>query len=159
MATKLLLTLGNGQLNDTLWHEEDGAEAQQPNDHLLLNPDRFRQQIEQGGTAVVGLLITSDTDLEAVSDLVKRATTVALHFPTFTDGRCFSHAKRLRSQYGYRNTLIATGYFLPDQVSFLKRCGIDQALFDNQERATQACRMTQPFARPYQVSLNIESKS
>ena len=54
-------------------------------------------------------------------DLV-RARRIVIEFPVFTDGRGFSHARRLRHE-GFGGELLAGGEVLPDQWSFLQRCG------------------------------------
>lgn len=55
------------------------------------------------------------------ADLV-RARRIVIEFPTFTDGRGFSHARRLRHE-GFGGELLAAGDVLPDQWAFLQRCG------------------------------------
>lgn len=51
-----------------------------------------------------------------------RARSIVIEFPVFTDGRGFSHARRLRGE-GFGGDLLADGDVLPDQWSFLQRCG------------------------------------
>jgi uncharacterized protein (DUF934 family) len=51
-----------------------------------------------------------------------RARSIVIEFPAFTDGRGFSHARRLRGE-GFGGELLAAGDVLPDQWSFLQRCG------------------------------------
>ena len=50
---------------------------------------------------------------------------IALDFPKFADGRCYSHARLLRERHGWTGELRAHGDILRDQVFFLWRCGID----------------------------------
>jgi len=50
---------------------------------------------------------------------------IAVNFPSFADGRAFSQARVLRSQYGYKGEIRATGGVLRDQLQFMQRCGID----------------------------------
>jgi uncharacterized protein (DUF934 family) len=58
---------------------------------------------------------------------------IALSFPSFADGRAFSQARVLRSQYGYAGEIRATGGVGRDQLLFMQRCGIDA--FEVPERA------------------------
>jgi len=51
-----------------------------------------------------------------------RARRIVIEFPAFTDGRGFSHARRLR-RAGFDGELLAGGDVLPDQWPFLQRCG------------------------------------
>lgn len=53
------------------------------------------------------------------------AEMVALVFPSFSDGRGFSLAKRLR-QAGYDGALRAVGPLIPDQCHFAERVGFDE---------------------------------
>jgi uncharacterized protein (DUF934 family) len=59
-----------------------------------------------------------------------------IEFPSFMDGRGFSHAKKLR-ELGFTGDLIAAGEVLPDQWQFLQRCGfsglLDSATAENAE--------------------------
>lgn len=50
------------------------------------------------------------------------ARLIVIEFPAFTDGRGYSHARRLRA-HGFGGELLAAGDVLPDQWSFLERCG------------------------------------
>jgi len=62
---------------------------------------------------------------------------VAIHFPTFTDGRGYSTARLLRERYGFRGELRAIGDVLRDQLYELARVGFDAfALRDDQDPHT-----------------------
>jgi uncharacterized protein (DUF934 family) len=50
---------------------------------------------------------------------------ISVAFPSFSDGRAFSQARVLRSQYHYRGEIRATGGVLRDQLQLMERCGID----------------------------------
>ncbi|HYN54593.1 MAG TPA: DUF934 domain-containing protein, partial [Methylotenera sp.] len=50
---------------------------------------------------------------------------IAVHVERFADGRIFSLGALLRTRYGYKNELRATGDVLRDQLFFLKRSGFD----------------------------------
>ncbi|MFT6773370.1 MAG: hypothetical protein ACJA1L_001080 [Paracoccaceae bacterium] len=53
------------------------------------------------------------------------AALIALSFPSFSDGRGFSLARRLR-QAGFAGVLRAVGPLIPDQVHFAERVGFDE---------------------------------
>lgn len=61
---------------------------------------------------------TLDNDYPALA-LARR---IVIEFPVFTDGRGYSHARRLRA-HGFDGVLLAAGDILPDQWPFLERCG------------------------------------
>lgn len=72
----------------------------------------------------VGLRISSTDAVDSINDLAQ-LTLIELDFPVFTDGRLFSHARLLRSKYGFKGELRARGQFLADQVFYLSRIGVN----------------------------------
>ncbi|MDD2722664.1 MAG: DUF934 domain-containing protein [Methylovulum sp.] len=66
----------------------------------------------------------ADTVTDFADDLDKIAL-VELDFPDFADGRLFTHAWLLRSRYGYQGEIRATGNYMPDQVFYLSRVGVN----------------------------------
>ena len=48
-----------------------------------------------------------------------------LEFAKLRDGRAFSWARMLRTRLGFGGELRAVGDFLPDQLAFMHRVGID----------------------------------
>jgi uncharacterized protein (DUF934 family) len=75
-----------------------------------------------GAPAHGSLRLRSDEDLAAHYPALARQTQIIIEFPAFTDGRGFSHGRKLR-QAGFEGPLIAEGDILSDQWEFLRRCG------------------------------------
>ncbi len=50
---------------------------------------------------------------------------IAIDFPVYTDGRGYSLAQLLRTQYGWHGELRAVGDVMIDTVHYLARCGFD----------------------------------
>jgi uncharacterized protein (DUF934 family) len=73
----------------------------------------------------IGVRLRGDDDIQALIPDLPRLQLIALEFPKFTDGRCYSHARLLRERYDYRGELRAIGEVLRDQLYFMLRCGID----------------------------------
>ena len=73
----------------------------------------------------LGVKLAPDEGPELIKEDLAHFDVVALHFPTFRDGRHYSHARLLRERYGYTGELRATGEVLRDQVFFMQRCGFD----------------------------------
>lgn len=71
----------------------------------------------------VGVWLWPEDDPESLISIVQTFPVIAVHFPIFTDGRGYSHAKLLRERLGYTGDLRATGDVLRDQIYFLSRCG------------------------------------
>ncbi len=75
--------------------------------------------------AGVGVIVDGDSDIAPLRPHLAALPVIALHFPRFADGRCYSHARRLRAHWGYTGRLLAFGDVLRDQLLYMSRCGID----------------------------------
>ena len=73
----------------------------------------------------LGLRIEPGQDIRTIAPELARFALVAVAFPKFTDGRGYSIAHQLRSNFGFAGELRATGEVLFDQLQFLARCGFD----------------------------------
>ena len=82
----------------------------------------FEDWIAEGRPAGVAVRVSGDADLDGEYDALARSSRVTIVFPAFTDGRGFSHARRLRAA-GFTGELIADGEVLADQWVYLERCG------------------------------------
>lgn len=73
----------------------------------------------------IGVWLDADDDVQALAPYCKQVPIIAVHFPTFMDGRGFSHARILKTTLGFKGELLAIGNFMQDQLFYLKRCGFD----------------------------------
>lgn len=73
---------------------------------------------------------------------------VALAFPAYTDGRSYSKAELLRSRYGYKGEVRATGDVLIDQVAHMLRVG-----FSSLEISNEVTRVRLKEGRPGGIPL------
>ena len=73
----------------------------------------------------LGVCINGDDDIEGVAKDLEHFDLIALDFPTFADGRSYSHARLLRDRYSFKGELRAVGDVLRDQLFFMQRCGIN----------------------------------
>lgn len=75
----------------------------------------------------IGLLVEPKAGdrVETVGRDLERFNSVAVAFPSFTDGRGYSAGRLVRERFGYRGELRAVGDILADQAPFLWRCGFD----------------------------------
>jgi len=76
-------------------------------------------------TGKLGVRIGPADSVAELADDLPKLDLIELDFPDFADGRLFSHAWLLRGRYGFKGELRATGHFMPDQVFYLSRVGID----------------------------------
>ncbi len=112
----------------------------------------------QTGNIPLGLRIEPGQDIRTIAQDLGRFALVAVAFPKFTDGRGYSVAHQLRSNFGFAGELRATGEILFDQLQLLARCGFDS--FEIKDVAT--LRLLETGRRPclrvfYQPSLGPET--
>ena len=86
--------------------------------------DELLAHVARTGGAL-GVRLAIDTDPAILLDDIRRFALVVVEIPNAADGRFFSIAARLREQLRYRGELRVTGDVAPDQLSFMRRCGID----------------------------------
>jgi uncharacterized protein (DUF934 family) len=89
---------------------------------------------------------------------VPAATSIALQFPKWTDGRAYSQAVLLRGRLRWAGELIATGDVVADMLPLLRRCGFDTVQLRADQQVETAQRALGFFgsgapAQPYQASL------
>ncbi len=104
---------------------DDGALAPQAGRLVPLAAWEQSRAALLAGEAPLGVLLESDDDPARLVRDLDRLSLVAVRFPTFTDGRGFSIARRLRGRHGYRGELRATGPLVRDVLFYLARCGFD----------------------------------
>lgn len=73
----------------------------------------------------LGIVLASHETSEQISDDLDHFSLICLEFPKFTDGRAYSHARKLRERFGFTGELRAVGNVLRDQFLFMQRCGFD----------------------------------
>lgn len=101
------------------WHVASNDETLDNSRRTVVTLARFLSKSEPH----VGLLLSSDTNLDPVAQNIDRLEHIGVTFSTFKDGRPFSLGRILRARYGFRGDLRAYGPFIPDQGAFLVRCG------------------------------------
>ena len=72
-----------------------------------------------------GLELPADARAEVVLPHLARAGLIRIRFETFSDGRGFTLARRLR-RLGYGGRLRAAGHILADQYAMARRSGFDE---------------------------------
>lgn len=80
--------------------------------------------------APFGVMLFNDVRLEEVAPLLDDASLFAIVFPTFSDGRGFSLARRLRLA-GFSGSLRAVGPVIPDQIRHARAVGFDEISLPN----------------------------
>ena len=100
-----------------------------------------------GGPYDVTVVVTTDLPIEhpQLSSLLS-VDKVVIEIDSFTDGRVFGLARLLRDNLGFAGDLEVSGDFLPDQISFLERCGVNS--FSGEEILRDAFNYYSGFYQP-----------
>lgn len=118
----------DGAIVDNQWQrlEADTLETGLPEGNVIVplaywqtNRDEL---IARGDVAVWLAPGEEPRDLE---DDLEHFSLIAIHFPAFKDGRGYSYARELRTRYGFKGEIRATGDVLRDQLFYLQRCGFN----------------------------------
>lgn len=105
------------------------ADAPVVGSRVIVPPERLDAALAAGIDGV-GVELAADADLGLVLRRLRSLQLIVLRFESFTDGRGFSLARRLR-QFGFTGRLRAAGHLLPDQWPFLEDCGVDEVEIAN----------------------------
>jgi phosphoadenosine phosphosulfate reductase len=73
----------------------------------------------------IGLLVSPGERIEDVEADLSRFASIAIAFPSFTDGRGYSTARLLAERYAFAGEIRAVGDILHDQIPLLRRCGVN----------------------------------
>ncbi|MBC8128820.1 MAG: DUF934 domain-containing protein [Rhizobiaceae bacterium] len=95
---------------------------------------------DDGRNERLGLSVANDTQLSAIEPYLGSVDLIAVSFPSFSDGRGLSLAKRLR-RAGFSGTLRASGPLIADQFAETLACGFDEV------KLTDAMSARQPLAQ------------
>lgn len=75
--------------------------------------------------APLGVRLAASDKPDALAPFLDRVALVELTMASFRDGRVFTQARALREYHRYAREIRVAGHVLPDQVQFLRRCGVD----------------------------------
>ena len=104
------------------------------------------------GNKKYAVCINGDHETEEIARDLEHFTLIALEFPVFKDGRCYTHARLLRERYGYQGELRAVGDVLRDQLFFMERCGIDSFEVRPDKNIEDALKAFTEFSVRYQTA-------
>jgi len=102
----------------------------------------------------LGVRITPEDSIADIGEHLPKLALVELYFADFTDGRLFSQAWLLRNRLNFTGEIRATGHFLPDQVFYLSRVGVDTFSPENTEQLSAIMAGLKDFSVKYQPSVN-----
>lgn len=102
----------------------------------------------------LGVRIRPADSVEDIAADLEHIQLIELDFPTFADGRLFSHAWLLRGRYNYQGEIRATGHYMPDQAYYLSRVGVNAFNPEKAEHLPLVLSHLNDFTVNYQSSIN-----
>ena len=90
-------------------------------------------QLLKKNKIISGIQLNSDESLDEITDDILYFSLVQFNFLSFKDGRPFSEAKKLRSEFEFENEIRASGHIIPDQYIFLIICGFDTVEIEDKD--------------------------
>ena len=141
-------------IDDTFSYVSDDAELKSGN--ISVSLARWKQDREklQAHDGKVGVRIGPADAVDDIAPDMKDIQLVELDFPDFADGRLFSHAWLLRGRYHYEGEIRAIGHYMPDQVFYLSRVGVNAFYPEKAEDLPVVLSHLDDFTVNYQTSIN-----
>jgi len=139
-------------IEDSWLHIADDAEIADGN--ITVSLSRWQQQAPglTSHKGAIGIRLAPSDTVEDLADALQKISLIALEFPAFTDGRSFTQARLLRSRYGFDGEIRAIGYYMPDQVFYLYRVGVNSFQLETPEQTDVALSAMNDFTVNYQTS-------
>jgi len=118
----------HGHVVDNLWETLDGRDLEtiDATTALLVGPAELKalgERLNRFGR--LGVTVAPGDDVRDLLEHPERLALVVVTFPKFNDGRAFSQARLVRETTGFDGEIRATGHILRDQLTFLRRSGVD----------------------------------
>ena len=141
-------------VNDTWRYVPDDGDFGDGDITVSLARWKSDQQSLLNHKGKVGLRLLPSDGVDSIVDDLDNIQLIELEFPDFADGRLFSHAWLLRSRYGYLNEIRAIGHYIPDQVFYLSRVGVNAFLPAKSSDLPFVLANLNDFTVKYQNSVN-----
>ncbi|MFW5442900.1 MAG: DUF934 domain-containing protein [Methylococcaceae bacterium] len=139
-------------IEDTWTHIADDDKL--TNGDITVSLSRWKQQKTElsAHNGNMGIRLAPADKVEELAADLNQINLIALEFPAFTDGRSFSHARLLRSRYNFNGEIRAIGSYMPDQVFYLSRVGVNAFQLEKPEELKLALSTMEDFSVKYQAS-------
>ncbi len=146
----------DNQIIEDSWIRVDTIEAGQalPAGDIIVPFSYWKQNRDAlaGRAGKLAVCLNGDDRVEELAGDLGQFSLVALDFPAFRDGRCYSHARLLRDRYGFKGDLRAVGDVLRDQLFYLKRCGFSSFFIRQDKDINDALKAFNDFSVKYQTA-------
>lgn len=148
----------DGAIVENQWQRLEAGDLENgtPADAKIIVPLAYWQEnrdalISRGDVAVWLAPGEEPKDLE---DDLGALPLIAIHFPAFKDGRGYSYARELRTRYGFKGEVRATGDVLRDQLFYMTRCGFNAFEVREDRSIEDALNGLKDFTVTYQADVN-----
>lgn len=108
--------------------------------------------LARDGEIGVRLDCEAPDELQRLVPDLPRIQLILLELSRFTDGRAFSLARLLRERHRYAGEIRVAGDFLPDQIYYLARVGVDAFEYRGAESLEAILRALETFSVRYQAA-------
>lgn len=125
-----------------------------PDGDIILPLEMWREKRAElaGRNSRIGVKLEPGDSPADIEDALDEIALVAINFPSFGDGRGYSHAKILRDRLGFEGEIRAVGDVLQDQIFYLQRCGFNSYEVRSDRSSEEALDAFDDFTVTYQVS-------
>ena len=147
--------LKNGEFTQDKWTVVGDDDTVPDDGAVVVSFDRLMRDYAdlKQRDAGLGVAFPNDCAIEDLVPYLDALDKVVLAFPAFTDGRSYSQARQLRQFHGFAGEVQANGNVLPDQIAFMRQCGIDvfevNGRFGLEHWQKAATAMTLTYQRGY----------
>ena len=133
-------------------------DAELPDGAVIVSAKRFLADRPSllSRHAPFGVRLDTAQSPEILSADLAQIALVEIHIPYFKDGRAFSWARLLRTRLNFRGEIRITGHFLPDQIAFFQRVGVDSFVLSENMTITQIEKATSYVTQVYQPSVDAK---
>ena len=146
----------DNQIIEDNWTRLDTFEAGQvlPDGDIIVPFSYWKQNRDalKGRAGNLAVCLNGDDRVDELAADLGQFSLVALDFPAFKDGRCYSHARLMRDRYGFKGDLRAVGDVLRDQLFYLKRCGFSSFFIRHDKDINDALKAFNDFSVRYQTA-------
>ncbi len=134
------------------WIEADADGPVPETGDVLVSFDRLEHEaddlVRQGRR--VGVVLPNTLEAAALAPYLDRLDLIVLELPKFSDGRAFSQAHQLSRQLGFKAEIRARGHIVPDQVAFLRQCGVETFALDDRFELDEVIAAATSMSLTYQ---------
>ena len=126
----------------------------------IVSLDRFLEMAaDDNALTPKQVWLEPEQDVALLAPYTKNLELICIHFPSFTDGRGFSHARLLSKRYGYTAELRAVGDIRVDHILFMMRSGLNAFQFEATPDEALLKTLTHRFKHNYQPTYKLPQAS